>query len=251
MRCGTCSTDVQLVPHNHRRKHHSGSVAAMALKLSSDIPYHLELQRRLLDIFRYVSCHQRNVDTHSVVVLESLLVDTCSFFDSLCQTFVREKERAGHKFKRRSAIRNFEAKISGEDDFNFGDYRLLFETEFTMSTKQVNLNTYEDALFSNPMRYLPDQIQGYLVTPFSGWAGAGVSPWWAAFTDLKHDRLNNFQQAKLGHVIYSMAAVFTILSLRNEAEFKDGTVSPELYELFCPKYWSFKGRVTQSNFTWK
>jgi hypothetical protein len=216
-----------------------------------DIPYYIELQRRMLDIFRYVSCHERNFDTYSVI-LESLLIDTCSFFDSSCQTLIRGKSLAGHAFKKESRVGDFKKKVSGSKEFNFGDYRQLLEGDFVLSTKKVNLNPYEDALYSNPMHYLPDAISGYLIAPFKEWAAGStlISPWWKAFTGLKHDRLSNFREARLRNVIHSLAAVFIILTLRNESEFKAGSVSLELYELFFPKYWTFKGRVSVMNFMW-
>jgi len=156
--------------------------------------------RVMFDIFRYISCHQRNFDTYSVT-LESLLVDTCSFFDSLCQTFIRETSRTGVVFK--------------------------------------------------PLSYHPDKLSGFAVLPFEEWARENApSAWWKAFTDLKHDRLSNFQQAKMRNVIYALAAVYVILTFRNEADFKAGKVAAELYNLFVPKYWAFKGRVTASVYMW-
>jgi hypothetical protein len=52
------------------------------LTYARDVSYYVFLQRRLYDIFSYVSCHIGNFDTHSIQI-ESLLVDVCSFFDSL------------------------------------------------------------------------------------------------------------------------------------------------------------------------
>jgi hypothetical protein len=105
------------------------------LKHQLDLPYYVELQRRMVDIFRYVSCHERNFATYSVI-LESLLIDTCSFFDSLCQTLIREKSLAGHVFKQESGIDDFSKKVSGgKADFNFRDYRELLEGDFVLSTR--------------------------------------------------------------------------------------------------------------------
>lgn len=219
------------------------------MKSLMDLQYYIELQRRMLSIFRYVSCHERNFDTYSVI-LESLLIDTCSFFDSSCQTFIREKSLAGHTFKQESQVADFTKKVSCGKEFNFADYRQLLEGDFILSTRKVNLNPYEDALYSNPMHYLPDAISGYMIEPFAEWAGGSTSSWWNAFTGLKHNRLSNFREARMRNVIHSLAAAFIILTLRNEAEFKVGSVSLELYELFFPKYWSFKGRISVMNFTW-
>jgi hypothetical protein len=205
----------------------------------------------MLDIFRYVSCHEKNFDTYSVI-LESLLVDTCSFFDSLCQTFIREKSRTKYSFKQEQQVDQFQKKVSGKSEFNFGDYRKLLEGDLGLSAKEVNLNPYEGAMYSNLMNYVPDEISGYLIAPFKEWDAVPEvsSSWWNAFTGLKDDRISNFSMATLGNVIHSLAAVFVILTLTNEIEFKAGTVSLELYDFFFPKYWRFRGRVSVMNFTW-
>ena len=219
------------------------------MKVLLEIPYYIELQRRIVDIFRYVSCHEKNFDTYSVV-LESLLIDSCSFFDSLSQTLIREKSLAGYAFKQESQVDDFKKKVSGSAEFNCGDYRKLLEDDFVLYKMEVNLNLYEEAFYSNPMHYLPDAVSGHLIAPFKEWAAGSSPPWWKAFTALKHDRMNNFREAKLRNVIHSLAAVFIALTLHNETEFKAGSVSPELYDLFFPKYWTFKGRVSVMNFMW-
>jgi hypothetical protein len=125
-------------------------------------------------------------------LLESLLIDTCSFLDSLSQTLIREKSVAGHVFNQQSQIVDFNKKVSSSAEFNFGDYRELFESEFALSTREVNVNLYEDALYSNPVHYAPDQILGFMIAPFKEWREGASSPWWRAFTDLKHDRMEQF-----------------------------------------------------------
>jgi hypothetical protein len=214
-----------------------------------DVQYYIELQRRMVDIFRYVSCHKNNFDTYSIII-ESLLIDTCSFFDSMCQTFIRGKSLSGHVFKQESKVSDFKEKVSSSEEFNFADYRTLLEAEFSLSGRKVNLNLYEGALYPNPTLSPPASICGYLIAPFEEWAAGKPSPWWSAFTKLKHDRMNNFNEAKLRNVLNALAAAFIILTLQNETEFKIGAVSLELYDLFFPKYWAFKGRVAVMNFRW-
>jgi hypothetical protein len=213
-----------------------------------DIQYYIELQRRMIDIFRYVSCHEKNFDTHSVI-LENLLVGTCSFFDSLCQTYIREMALSGLNFRHK--VPDFRKKVEGKEGFNCGDYRTLLEGNFTLSKWGVNLNRYEEALCLNPMQSSPDEMSGYVIVPFSEWATGNSLPWWESFTHLKHDRLSNFFEANLRNTLYSLAAAFIILTLRNAAEFQAGKVPPELYDLFFPKYWGWKGRVTAGTFTWR
>lgn len=219
------------------------------VKRQSDIAYFIELQRRILNIFRYVSCHEDNFGAYSIS-MESLLTDSGSFFDSLCQTFIRAKSSSGHHFKQESLVSDFTDKASGTTNFNFDNYRVLLEGEYTLSNRGVNLNPYEDAFYGNPTSYAPDNIQGYRITPFREWASGVASPWWKAFTDLKHDRISNFRQATLGNVIHTLAAVFIILTEHNEPDFKEGHVVPEIYDLFLPKYWKWNGRVFTGNFKW-
>ena len=221
------------------------------MKSVSEIPYYyLELQRRATNLFRYISCHERNFETYSIV-LESLLVDACSFFDSLCQTFIREKSRAGHNFATQAEVDKFHEKLEGDADFNFANYRDLLEPDLALSGKQVNLNPYEGNYFSNPMQFVPDNVSGYLLKPFDEWRDERALPWWKAFTDLKHDRISNFREATFKNVLNALAGVFIQLTLRHEQEFKEGRMALELYDLFFPKYWNFKGRVTLCNFTWE
>jgi hypothetical protein len=225
-------------------------------KQQLDIAYFTELQRRTFDIFRYVSCHKDNFDTYSIII-ESVLVDSGSFFDSLCQTFVRAKASSGFHFKQESNVPQFAKKASGAN-FNFADYRVLLEGEFALSGRKVNLNPYQDAFYANPTSFRPDDVSGYPIVPFQEWAswatsawGTGSStPWWNAFTKLKHDRLSNFRQATLGNVIHALAAAFVILTLGNELDFKEGHVPSEVYDLFLPKYWQSNGRVFKGMPLW-
>jgi hypothetical protein len=213
-----------------------------------DIPYYLELQRRAFDIFRYISCHDLNFETHSVII-ESALVDTGSFFDSLCQTFIRGKSMGGHAFRQQSSVGRLPEKVAGQN-FNFPDYRTLLEGDYELSTYRVNLNPYEPANIYNPLMHSPDSISYFLIAPFEEWARAEQSPWWKAFTDLKHDRIRNSREAKLRHLIFALAAAFIVLSLQHQAEFRDGLVPTEIYDLFFPKYWRAAGRIFPGTITW-
>jgi hypothetical protein len=240
------STIAVTITYEEKRRELKGA----SLKTPLDIPYYLELQRRMQDIFRYVSCHERNFDTYSII-LESLLIDSCSFFDSLCQTFIRGKVQSGNIFAKENEVTDFYDRVSGDEGFNFGHYRKLLEGDFLLSSKEVTLNVYEDA-FLSPMHSLPNRIDGYRIAPFKEWAVIPEieSPWWGAFTSLKHDRIRNFRQATLKNVIYSLSAVFIVLTLNREPEFKSGIVPLEVYDLFFPQYWAFKGRIAVMNFMW-
>jgi hypothetical protein len=57
--------------------------------------------------------------------------------------------------------------------------------------------------------------------------------------------------ATLGNVIYSLAAVFIVLTLQNEADFKQANVVLDLYDMFFPTYWEFHGRASVMGYLWK
>ena len=209
----------------------------------NDIPYYVELQRRMFDIFRYVSCHEKNFQTHSVM-LESLFVGAASFFDSQCQTFIRESSLAKHQFHNEAEVTNFQQKVVGTDNFNCGDYRVLLESTFKLSDYAVILNPYEEALLLNPMIYTPHDLTGYRVFPFKEWASGKALPWWCTFTDLKHNRLKHHNEATLLNTILALAAAYVILALHNVRAFKEGRVDVELYDLFLPQFWKRRGSAT-------
>lgn len=215
-----------------------------------DIQYFLDLQDRFSYLLKYISCHEDNFTCYSVKN-ESLIVDICSFFDSLCQTYIRDIHYSGQVFRDQSKIKAFQKKIEKKKNFDAGDYRKLLETEFSLSTKSVNLNLYEDHLFTNPLRYHPDNIDGYQLAPFKKWGSGRKTNWWNSFTKLKHNRALNHKEASLKNVVFSLAAVFVILSLENETEFKKGQVPPDIYDVFLPKYWDFSGRIMPGVFMWK
>jgi hypothetical protein len=171
--------------------------------------------------------------------------------DSLCQTLIRERVSAGARFKNDNKVADFDRKVDGKSDFNFADYRLLLEGEFMLSSRHVNLNPYEDAFYGDPTMFAPDDVSGYLIAPFEAWAAGSALTWWQAFTNLKHDRLTSFREATLRNVIWSLAANFILLTIRNETQFKKGRVSTDLYQLFLPKYWQWSGRVMPGNFVWR
>ena len=68
----------------------------------------------MIDTFRYVSCHENNFETYSII-LESLLIETCSFFDSLCQTFIRERSLGGYIFGQECSVNDFKRKVDGKE----------------------------------------------------------------------------------------------------------------------------------------
>ena len=111
----------------------------------------------MIDTFRYVSCHENNFETYSII-LEGLLIETCSFFDSLCQTLIREKSLGGYGFSHECSVNDFKRKVDGKE-FNFGDYRSLLQDDLELDTRKVKLNLYEDVLYSHSQRHLRTKLR--------------------------------------------------------------------------------------------
>jgi hypothetical protein len=215
-----------------------------------DIPYYLELQRRLDELFLFVACHKDNFKTYSVKT-ENLFVDSCAFFDSLCQTYIRELKNSGYNFNKQTTIDKFDKKISGLEFFNITDYIQLFESDFVLSKKKLLFNVYIDSFHGNVMNANPGTISGYALQPFESWKNSKSTNWWKAYTKLKHNRMENIREATLENTINAMAATYIILALKNESDFKKGSISLELYDIFFPTFWEYKGRKTSSIITFK
>ncbi len=210
------------------------------MRSSLDVSYYIELQNRLLDEFLHISCHESNFKTYSIK-LASLFLDAGSYFDSLAQTFIKCQCDAGLGFKASSEIAKFSDKLTGEPFFTMADYRTLFEKEFEFSKQVLNLNTYGDHFYGNPMDCFRDVSRCHDVAPFETWGKVENPDWWRAFTKVKHDRSVYLEQATLGSTIMAYGAVFITLTFFHEAFLKE-TAPIEVFRLFTPKYWKFKGR---------
>lgn len=223
-----------------------------------ELDYFLELQLNMTDIFRYVACHERNFGCFSIRI-ESSLIDISAFFDSVCQDFIRlryaewsvRKKIGGagapdaEGFKASNKATKLEEKVSGKAEFNMGDYQTLLEAEFLLSHCEVQLRPYQQ---NYPSLKCPD---GYKLRPYLQWENGHKLSWWEAFTKLKHDRINNFQQATLGNAINALAAVFIVLSFKYQEDFRGGLLVGETYSLFFPLYWTKAGSIMPAVPTWK
>jgi hypothetical protein len=203
------------------------------------LPYFIDLQNRMIDIFPFVSCHENNFGTYSIKI-ESLFVDVCSFFDSLCQTYICEQNSKGRVFKEEAKVGDFAKKLANEMFFNAGDYRSLFEGTFRLSDKEVGINNYDGQLVVNAIQFPPEKTDSYVILPFHEWAERHSTAWWEAYTKLKHNRLANHREATLKNLIYAMAGTYIIITLREVDVFMSGGTR-ELYGPFLPWYWGVGG----------
>lgn len=223
-----------------------------------ELDYFLELQCNMTDIFRYVACHETNFGSFSIRI-ESALIDTAAFFDSVCQDFIRLRHAEHYVrreigetnascascFKASGEVTKFQEKVSGDVEFNMGDYRKLMEPEFILSRCEVQLRPYQQ---NYPSLKCPD---GFILKPFSQWEKEHTLPWWEAFTKLKHDRINNFHLATLRNAINALAATFIVLSFKYLDEFRGGLLTGDTYALFYPLYWRKAGSIVPVLPIWK
>jgi hypothetical protein len=208
-----------------------------------DVGYYAELQKRLLDVFLYVSCDKRNFGTFSIT-LASIFLDAASFFDSLAQTFIRNYSKASHQFKAEAKIDGFRRKIDDKSFFNMDDYRKIFEAEFQFSDKVLNLNTHGGDFYCQPTACFRDPARRFDIKPFAAWSSNRNPEWWGAFTDVKHDRIQHMDQATLGNTIEAYGAVLVVLSFFHERFMKSHTRALDTYRLLTPRYWKVRAHAT-------
>src|SRR5947209_16780252 len=209
--------------------------------------YYIELQRRVQDVFLYISCHEDNFSAFSIKI-ESIIIDICSFFDSLCQVFIKTLKLKGHIFKEENEIKDFNKKADlGIRGYHFSiiDYKSLLFIDLSLHDKEVIL----DYGYPIPVMYSfylqrTSGTRGHRIRPFSDWSVQDSPSWWQAFTDLKHDRMTNFKKASLKNAIDALAAVFIVVTFMNEDLFREGGVSEEVYNLFSIQYWPQTGSVS-------
>lgn len=208
-----------------------------------DINYYLELQRRYENIILYVSLHEDNFSTYSIKI-ENLFVDTCAFFDSLCQTMIIEFKHNGKTFKAETSVPKFNKKVNSQEYFNISDYQAIFETEYRISGYEINMNCHLDDFVGNPLYYFDQTnrtVNFKMIKPFENWAISKNPDWWKYYTSLKHNRLDNFKVGNLKNLTYALGGAFMILSIKNENTFKLAELDKEIFNVFFPNYWTFNG----------
>jgi hypothetical protein len=190
--------------------------------------------------------HQDNYNTFSIKI-ENLFVDTCAFFDSLCQTHIIESKTGGKNFIAESSVSNFARKISIKEYFNIDDYQKILESEYHVSSFEINLNSHIESYVGNPNYYIDQTnrcVDFYLIKPFESWANSTNPDWWRNYTSLKHNRLDNIKLGNFKNLTFALAATFIILSIRNESIFKSARIDKEIYNVFFPNYWTVSGIST-------
>ena len=68
-------------------------------------------------------------------------------------------------------------------------------------------------------------------SPFEEWANGERLGWWSNFTDIKHNRIGNFEKANLGTVLDAMCCLIVIILYL--ARFRDGNYHARSSGLFA------------------
>lgn len=209
-----------------------------------EVQYFIELQERTFEIFKYVACHETNFATYSTKI-ESVLIDICCFFDSLCQNFIRDRALNGFEFVNAGEIKEFNKKVAAKSDFTISDYQKLLDTDLSLHGKELLIKAYQAEW------PFPEVAKDYHISPFGDWVNGRQLQWWKAFTSLKHNRITNFKEANLRNTIFSLGAVFILLSLKYEESFKNGQLGRDFSSIFSPTYWNVRGMVTIGTQLWR
>lgn len=209
-----------------------------------DASQYLELQRRVIEIFPFISCRIENFQTFSAT-LASILLDAGSLFDSFSQNLIRCYAEAQMRFSNEDQVSDYIKKVKGEMNFNMRDYQVLLNLKFKLSKREVNLNTYDDDFCSSPTACYTSFLHKHKMAPFSDWKERGKSlVWWKAFTAVKHDRSMNLKMATLTNVLLATASVFVVLTIFHEDYLLKSPKLLEILALFSPMYWEMQSNRT-------
>jgi hypothetical protein len=102
-----------------------------------------------------------------------IIMDSCSLIDSILNSFASGKS----------------------ERYNLKKYSEMYEPTLQLET---NISLF----LSSPIKPM---------TPFSGWT-KGQPSWWAAYNAIKHDRLNNYKEAKFVNAATALAGLHQVMS---------------------------------------
>src|SRR5690606_2061190 len=133
--------------------------------------------RKLMD---YVEFHNENNNTFSHRIYE-LLLRTCTEFENNCKGILLDNNYSSNG-------------------------RKMDITEYFKINNASKLNEYTVKI----KNWFPESIE---IKPFEEWNSNEYSPlfWYKAYTNVKHNRSQNFQEANLKNLTYALAGLFIIL----------------------------------------
>ncbi len=153
------------------------------------------LQGDLLRLFEFIEPAEDNFDCYSFRIHE-LLIRCCIEIESNFKAVLKEN---GYNKSGRWDIR---------------DYKRIEGTHF-LSQYEIKVPDFVD--------------QSYVFRPFFDWTLDGNPPWHRAYNLTKHDRHNEFKQAKLGNMLNAMCGLFVVLASQFHTEDLSG--GPDLLSI--------------------
>jgi len=149
------------------------------------------IQQDLINLFNYIEPDEKNLKCYSLYIYR-LFVTTCIELEQNFKAILQE-----NKFTK------------GSNNWNIKTYNILEKTH-KLSHYKVILPLYRNESFASR-------------TPFKQWQdNDGSLLWYKAYSNIKHARIDNFQEATLENLLDAVCGLLVILS----AQFFDGAVYP-------------------------
>ena len=140
-----------------------------------EMHYFVALEKELENSFNYIEPETENMACYGAKY-SSLLNSISIEFESTCKTLIKIKEE--------------EAKVG-----NIGDIKNYILKYFPkICNSQVNIRRTNE-----------------FIKPLEDWESSRLK-WWDAYTNLKHNRINNYSQANLKNVINAMGSLLIIIA---------------------------------------
>ena len=172
---------------------------------------YLQREKEFIDFIKYVPPSKNQKSVWSLKLANQLILigsSIDSFFKQALPYYLNESinSKYANKWSNVQSI-NDELELFNRLKFsnnknnnkkikklNMGDFRDLFEEYYNQLSKHAV--------------YL--LITREKIVPFKEWSSGGSLSWWNAYTDLKHNRFKNREQATVENVLNSLAALFLL-----------------------------------------
>lgn len=141
---------------------------------SKNWPFYFSLEQDVLKLSRYIEFDRSNFQVHSIELLR-LYLSICSEVDVVLKQVCQ--------------------RLTGKTDArNIIDYQKLIAPELPQ-------------LFEERAVCARFNI---VLEPWKGWTADKSPDWWRSYNDVKHNRSEHYNKAKLGNVLESLAALYLV-----------------------------------------
>jgi hypothetical protein len=155
---------------------------------SSIIQWYEDLEDRLAEFLKFVPFVDRNLEVSSPRLV-GVITESCSILDSLF-------------YEATPQTVTIDDTVKNRDDLHIDDYAKLYAGSLKLPT------TKSVAMVSPPV---------YLI-PFKEWESIAAgghyipTPWWSAYTKLKHTRIGNLEKATLRNAVDALSGLHQVIA---------------------------------------